>query len=122
MAMRCAFAEARTALRRIFSPKDVLQNATDATPLRSRGQERCFGSTTAFSLPSRLITHRYRLRPELEPAYELHRRRARLDEMLGTTCCLRIGWKENLSSCVLQHEIVANCVEQPTLHALLPFG
>src|SRR5215467_7391412 len=41
---------------------------------------------------------------------------------LGTTCCLRIEWKDNLSCCVLQHEIVANGVEQPTLHALLPFG
>src|SRR4030095_253420 len=49
-------------------------------------------------------------------------RRVRLNEMLGTTCCLRIGWKDNLSCSVLQHESVANGVEQPTRHALLPFG
>src|SRR5262249_25581643 len=42
--------------------------------------------------------------------------------MSGATCCLRIGWKDNLSLCVLQHETVANGVEQPTLHELLPFG
>src|SRR4029453_15615437 len=49
-------------------------------------------------------------------------RRVRLNEMLGTTCCLRIGWKDNLSCSVLQHESVANGVEPPTLHALLLFG
>ena len=38
--MRCAFADERTALRSIFSPMDVLKNATDATPLPPRGQER----------------------------------------------------------------------------------
>src|SRR5262249_61857528 len=42
--------------------------------------------------------------------------------MLGTSCCLRIEWKETLSCRILQHEIVANGVEQPSLHELLPFG
>src|SRR5262245_26211215 len=40
MAIGCAFAEAGTALRSIFTPEDVLQTATDATRLRSPGQER----------------------------------------------------------------------------------
>ena len=105
MAVRCAFAEARIALRSILSPMDVLQNATDATPLLSRRQERpmrrgvhaaryrealqmttcadrdfCFGRERAVDSGD---AQRSKLSGRERTARERRRRAVRLSERLG---------------------------------------